>query len=336
MDRAFSKVEFGVGVNTISNLRNNFFISENATGIKGYLGLNSKDRQLPDNLDGVRPSNYRFNSEESKRYFKDSWNVDEVRSMPNTSIGFTTAQKIKAGENGNIGILFSLNQSSKFAFREGAKNQFLDNGGQSIVLNNKLNRKQYNFESESSALMGFGYKNRKTQINLNAIYLQSANNIIEDYFGYKNQQVQNEDIGFFRVNQLDISRFLDLQLTGSHKINDRQSIKAGGSYVLNDYQQPDRKIMEGSRQDNLGNILNDNQLLITYGGNNIIRQYLDVNSRFYGSAFGEYNIAFGEKGDRKDYPVQLSIGYNGFADLRRTSYRFIFGKPNGTAGQCKY
>ncbi|QQV01425.1 MULTISPECIES: outer membrane beta-barrel protein [Chryseobacterium] len=333
MDRAFSKVEFGVGVNTISNLRNNFFISENATGIKGYLGLNSKDRQLPDNLDGVRPSNYRFNSEESKRYFKDSWNVDEVRSMPNTSIGFTTAQKIKAGENGNIGILFSLNQSSKFAFREGAKNQFLDNGGQSIVLNNKLNRKQYNFESESSALMGFGYKNRKTQINLNAIYLQSANNIIEDYFGYKNQQVQNEDIGFFRVNQLDISRFLDLQLTGSHKINDRQSIKAGGSYVLNDYQQPDRKIMEGSRQDNLGNILNDNQLLITYGGNNIIRQYLDVNSRFYGSAFGEYNIAFGEKGDRKDYPVQLSIGYNGFADLRRTSYRFIFGKPNGTAGQ---
>ncbi|WP_312343445.1 outer membrane beta-barrel protein [Chryseobacterium binzhouense] len=333
MDRSFSKIEFSVGVNTISNFKDNFFVSENADGMKGYLGLNSKDRQLPDNLDGVRPSNYRFNSEESKRYFKDSWNVDEVKSMPNTSIGFTTAQKIKTGENGNIGILFSLNQSSKFAFREGAKNQFLDNGGQSIVLNNKLNRKQYNFESESSALMGFGYKNRKTQINLNAIYLQSANNIIEDYFGYKNQQVQNEDIGFFRVNQLDISRFLDLQLTGSHKINDRQSIKAGGSYVLNNYQQPDRKIMEGSRQDNQGNMLNDDQLLITYGGNNIIRQYLDVNSRFYGSAFGEYNIAFGEKGDRKDYPVQLSIGYNGFADLRRTSYRFIFGKPNGTAGQ---
>ncbi|WP_143883325.1 outer membrane beta-barrel protein [Chryseobacterium binzhouense] len=333
MDRSFSKIEFSVGVNTISNFKDNFFVSENADGMKGYLGLNSKDRQLPDNLDGLRPSNYRFNSEESKRYFKDSWNVDEVKSMPNTSIGFTTAQKIKTGENGNIGILFSLNQSSKFAFREGAKNQFLDNGGQSIVLNNKLNRKQYNFESESSALMGFGYKNRKTQINLNAIYLQSANNIIEDYFGYKNQQVQNEDIGFFRVNQLDISRFLDLQLTGSHKINDRQSIKAGGSYVLNNYQQPDRKIMEGSRQDNQGNMLNDDQLLITYGGNNIIRQYLDVNSRFYGSAFGEYNIAFGEKGDRKDYPVQLSIGYNGFADLRRTSYRFIFGKPNGTAGQ---
>lgn len=35
MDKAFSKVEFSVGVNTISNLRNNFYVSENAGGMKG-------------------------------------------------------------------------------------------------------------------------------------------------------------------------------------------------------------------------------------------------------------------------------------------------------------
>lgn len=331
MDRSFSKVEFSVGVNTISNFRDNFFVSENADGMKGYLGLNSRDRSLPENIDGVRPTNYRFTTEESQRYFKDNWNVDGIKSMPNTSIGFTTAQKIKAGESGNIGILFSLNQSSEYSFREGAKNQFLDNGGQTIVLNNKLQRKSYNFELESSALLGLGYKNRKTQVNLNAIYLQNANNIIEDFFGYKNQQTQNENIGFFRVNQLDVSKFLDLQLTASHKINDRHNVKAGASYVLNNYQQPDRKIMEGSRQDSQGNMLNDDQLLITYGGNNIIRQYLDVNSRFYGSAFGEYTVSLGEKGDRKEYPIQISVGYNGFADLRKTSYRFIFGNPVGSA-----
>lgn len=333
MDRAFSKIEFSVGVNTLSTFRNNFFVSENADGMKGYFGLNSRDRRFPENLDNIRPSNYRFSIDESQSYFKDNFNVDAIKSMPNTSIGFTTAQKIKAGESGNLGILFSLNQSSEFSFREGAKNQFLDNGGQTIVLNNKLQRKSYNYELESSALLGLGYKSRKTQINLNAIYLQNANNIVEDFFGYKNQQVQNEDIGFFRVNQLDISRFLDLQLTASHKINDRHNLKAGVSYVMNNYQQPDRKIMEGSRQDNQGNMLSDDQLLITYGGNNIIRQYLDVNSRFYGSAFGEYTVSLGEKGDKKDYPFQISLGYNGFADLRKTSYRFIFAYPNGTAGQ---
>lgn len=332
MDRSFSKVEFSVGVNTISNFKDSFFVSENADGMKGYLGLNSRDKRFPENIKNVRPTNYRFTAEESQKYFKDSFDVDAIKSMPNTSIGFTTAQKIKAGESGNIGILFSLNQSSEYSFREGAKNQFLDLG-QTIVLNNKLQRKSYNFELESSALLGLGYKNRKTQVNLNAIYLQNANNIIEDFFGYKNQQTQNENIGFFRVNQLDISKFLDLQLTASHKINDRHNVKAGASYVLNNYQQPDRKIMEGSRQDSQGNMLNDDQLLITYGGNNIIRQYLDVNSRFYGSAFGEYTVSLGEKGDKKEYPIQVSVGYNGFADLRKTSYRFIFGYPNGTAGQ---
>jgi outer membrane receptor protein involved in Fe transport len=332
IDKAFSKIEFGVGVNTLSTFRRGFKVSENADGFKGYLGLNSDDKQLPSSIENSRPSNYRFSANESLSQFKDTWNVDEVRSLPNTSIGFTTVQKMKVGETGTLGILFSLNQSSEYSYKEGAKNQFKDFGGV-INLNNDLQRKQYNYELESSALLGFGYKNKGTAINLNAMFLQNANNIIEDYYGYKNNQVQNRDIGFFRTNQQDLSRFLNIQLTGSQKLGERQQLKAGGSYVINNYNQPDRKILEGSRQDLNGNILPDNQLILAYGGNNIIRQYLDVNSRFYGSAYGEYSVFLGEKGDKKEYPMQLSVGYNGFADLRKTSYRFLFGKPNGTAGQ---
>jgi len=332
IDKAFTKVEFSVGVNTLSTFRDGFKVSEGTDGFKGYLGLNSRDKKLPSSIRDSRPSNYRFSGSESLSQFKDSWNVDNIKSLPNTSLGFTTVQKMKAGETGSLGILFSLNQSSEYSYKEGAKNQFKDFGGV-INLNNELSRKQYNFEIESSALLGLGYKNKGTAINLNAMYLQNVNNIIEDYYGYKNNQVQNRDIGFFRTNQQDLSRFLNLQLTASQKIGDRHQVKAGGSYVINNYQQPDRKILEGSRQDANGNMLPDNQLLLAYGGSNIIRQYLDVNSRFYGSAYGEYSVFLGEKGDRKDYPMQLSVGYNGFADLRKTSYRFIFGKPNGTAGQ---
>ncbi|MDH6250533.1 outer membrane receptor protein involved in Fe transport [Chryseobacterium sp. H1D6B] len=332
IDKSFSKIEFSIGVNTLSTFRDDFKISEGASGIKGYLGLNSEDKKLPSAIRDSRPNNYKFSASESLSQFKDSWNVDQVKSLPNTSIGFTTVQKMKAGESGSLGVLFSLNQSSEYSYKEGAKNQFKDFGGV-INLNNDLLRKQYNYEIESSALLGFAYKNRGTAVNLNAMYLQNVNNIIEDYYGYKNNQVQNKDVGFFRTNQQDLSRFLNIQLTGSQKIDDRQQVKAGGSYVINNYQQPDRKILEGSRQDLNGNNLPDNQLLLAYGGNNIIRQYLDVNSRFYGSAYGEYSIFLGEKGDKKDYPMQLSVGYNGFADLRKTSYRFLFGKPNGTAGQ---
>lgn len=333
IDKPFSKIEFSVGVNTLSTFRDNFKIAEGANGMTGYFGLNDKDRQLPDEVRDFRPSGYKFSADESLNSFKDSWNVDNVKSLPNTSIGFTTAQKLKTSENGTLGILFSLNQSTESSFKEGAKNQYKDFGNV-ILLNNLLNRKQYNYELESSALLGLGYKNKGTTVNLNAIYLQNATNIIEDYFGYKNNQVQNLNNGFFRTNQLDLSRFLDLQLTASQKINDRQQIKAGGSYVINNFSQPDRKIIEGSTIDGNGNQLSDDFLYTSYGSNNLIRQYLDVDSRFYGSAFGEYSIFLGDKDDRKDYPMQLSVGYNGFADLRKTSYRFIFGQAEGsTVGQ---
>ncbi|KFF18546.1 TonB-dependent receptor plug domain-containing protein [Chryseobacterium sp. JM1] len=328
IDKPFTKVEFSVGVNTLSTFRNNFKIAEGADGMEGYLGLNSKDRKLPDEIRNSRPDNYKFTPDQSLNSFKDSWNVNNVKSMPNTSIGFTTAQKVKMGETGNLGILFSLNQSSKFEYKDGANNQFRAQGENFIDNMNFLNRKQYNYETESSILLGLGYKNKGTNVNLNAIYLQNANNIIEDNYGYKDGQVFNKETGFFRTNQLDISRFLDLQLTASQKINARNQVKAGASYVLNNYSQPDRKIIDGNRADpSTGGILSDGYVQMRYGGNNLIRQYLDVDSRFYGSAFAEYQLSLGEKGDRKDYPIQIAVGYNGFSDFRKTSYRFIFGRP---------
>ncbi|MFP3592730.1 TonB-dependent receptor plug domain-containing protein [Chryseobacterium sp. SIMBA_038] len=330
IDKPFTKIEFSVGVNTLSTFRNNFKIAEGADGMNGYLGLNSRDRRLPSEIKNSRPNNYRFTADESLSSFKDSWNVDNVKTMPNTSIGFTTAQKVKMGGSGSLGVLFSLNQSNKFEYKDGANNQFRAQGQGSPIENmNYLNRKQYNYETESSVLLGLGYKNKGTNVNLNAIYLQNANNIIEDNFGYKDQRVQNINDGFFRTNQLDISRFLDLQLTASQKINDRNQIKAGASYVINNYSQPDRKIIEGNRSDptNNGQLLSDGYVQMNYGGNNLIRQYLDVDSRFYGSAFAEYQLSLGEKGDRKEYPIQIALGYNGFTDFRKTSYRFIFGRP---------
>lgn len=329
IDKTFSKIEFGIGINTESTFRNNFKIAEGALGIEGYLGLNSKDRQLPIQIRDKRANGYRFSAEESLNSFKNGWNVDNAKSLPNTSIGFTTVQKMKAGENGSLGFLFSLNQSTEYSYREGEKNQFKSNESE-VYVNNLLTRKQYNYETESSLLLGLAYKNGSgTNVNLNAIFLQNSNNIIEDYFGYKNQQVQN-GYGFFRTNQQDISKFLDLQLTASQKIGERHQLKAGASYVINNFEQPDRKIIEGSRQDGNGNLLSDDQLYFAYGSGNLIRQYLDVNSRFYGSAFGEYSVFLGEKAERKDYPFQISVGYNGFADLRKNSYRFIFGKPDAS------
>lgn len=313
-DKPFSKIEFGIGVNTLSTFRNNFKINPNANSIEGYVGLNSRDKQLPTEVNGYRPSSFNFNNVQSENSFGEGWNVDNIKSMPNTSIGFTTAQKFKIGETSNLGFLFSLNQGNTYEYIDGVKNQFRLNGN-SIDYNNNLNRKEYTYETESSVLLGLGFKNKGTAINLNGFFLQNSENLIQDYLGFRNGETNNQQ--FIRVNQQDISRFTDLQLTASQKINERHSVKAGASWVNNFYQQPDRKIMYG--QPGEGNDIN-----LSFGGNNLLRQYLDVNGKNYFSAFAEYALNLGEKGDKKDYPLQLAIGYNGFADVRNTSYRFIY------------
>ncbi len=313
-DKPFSKIEFGIGVNTLSTFRNNFKINPNANSIEGYVGLNSRDKQLPTEVNGYRPSSFNFNKVQSRNSFGEGWNVDNIKSLPNTSIGFTTAQKFKIGETSNLGFLFSLNQGNTYEYRDGVKNQFRLNGN-SIDYNNNLNRKEYTYETESSVLLGLGFKNKGTAINLNGFFLQNSENLIQDYVGFRNGETNNEQ--FIRVNQQDISRFTDLQLTASQKIDERHSVKAGVSWVNNFYQQPDRKIMYGQPG-------NGNDINLSFGGNNLLRQYLDVNGKNYFSAFAEYALNLGEKGDKKDYPLQVAIGYNGFADVRNTSYRFIY------------
>ena len=328
IDKAFSKVEFGIGVNTESTFRN-FKMAQGADGFGGYLGLNSNDRRLPSAVRNNRPDNYKFSKEQSLKDFKDSWNVDNVKSLPNTSIGFTTVQKVKAGESGSLGVLFFFFFASNYKYNEGQNNQIISNGSE-VIYSNELSQKEYNYNLESSALLGLAYKNKGTNIQLNSIYLQNVSNLIQDNLGYKNGETLNRDLTFFRTNQMDISRFLDLQLLASQKLNERHQIKVGGSYVINNYSQPDRKIMEGTRTDLNGKMLPEGQLRMSYGGNNLVRQYLDVDSKFYSSGFAEYTGFFGNKGERKEYPIQLSLGYNGFADIRKNSYRFIYGRPNPT------
>lgn len=317
-EKPFSKIEFSVGLNSVSSFRN-FKISENANTMRGYLGLNAENRKLPIEVRGYIPENYQFTKEESLHSFKDSWDVDNIKSLPNTSIGFTTAKKFEVGETSSLGLLLSINQGSSYEYRNGKKNQFRNLGANSIILYNNLNKTQYNYEIESSVLLGLGFKSKKTEINLNGIFLQNADNMIQDFVGYKGGMTQ--DSGFFRVNQLDISRFTDLQLTAVQKINDRNVFKAGASWVNNNFSQPDRKIFNGTP------LNSNNESEISFGANNFIRQYLDVNGKNYFSGYAEYNLNLGEKRE-KDYPFSIFLGYNGFFDKRSNSYRFIFGYNN--------
>lgn len=311
-EKSFTKIEMSLGVNTQNSFRKNFRISPNANTFNGYLGENYKDRLLPNQVKGIAPNNYIFNSNESQTAFKDTWNVDKITSMPNMGFGLTNSQVYKMKDGMKMMSLISLNHSSSYSYRQGQNNIFSENGN----YKNRLDKTSYSYVIETSALAGISFKSRKLTIDASAFYLQNADNNIEDQLGYRNDDRSNKE--FFRTNQLDISRFTDVQLLSSYKINDRNSIKVGGSWVQNQFQQPDRKIFFGNPR------ANSNELLMSYGGNNLIRQYLDVNGTNYFSALAEYTLKLGEMNEDKSYPLTFNIGYNGFKDFRSTSYRFIF------------
>ena len=311
-ENSFTKMDFSVGVNSISTFRNNFKINQNAYNMSGFIGLNAEDRQLPAEVNGYRPSGaYIPNTS-----FKDTWNVDNVKSLPNTSIGFTTSQRLKFKNGGNLGFLFNLTQGSEYNYKEGNDNTFDTNG----VYKNKLYKREYNYNIQSTALIGLSYKKAGTKVDLNGTFLQNSFNQIQDYDGYRDNK--DQDIMFFRTNQQDLSRLTDVQLLVSQKLGDRHQFKAGGSWVNNWFQQPDRKTFYGFRT-------GDNQLLMSYGGNNLIRQYLDLSGVNYFSAMAEYQVNLGKKQEDNYYPVTISAGYNGFADSRTMSYRFIYSTTTG-------
>lgn len=311
-ENSFTKLEFSVGVNSLSSFRNNFKISQNANTITGYAGLNSEDRQLPVEVNGYRPSGKTI----SNSSFKDTWNVDNVKSLPNTSFGITTSQRYKFENGSSLGFLFNLTQGTEYSYREGNDNTFDTNG----VYKNKLYKKEYNYNIQSTALLGLSYKLANTKIDLSGTFLQNSFNQIQDYDGYRDNK--DQDIMFFRTNQQDLSRLTDLQLIASQKISDRHQFKVGASWVNNWYQQPDRKTFYGFRT-------GEDQLLISYGGNNLIRQYLDLSGVNYFSGLAEYQLSLGKKQEDNYYPVTVSIGYNGFSDKRTMSYRFIYSATSG-------
>ena len=72
--------------------------------MSGFIGLNLMTDNSLTEVNGYRPSGaYIPNTS-----FKDTWNVDNAKSLPNTSIGFTTSQRLKFKNGGNLGFLLTL------------------------------------------------------------------------------------------------------------------------------------------------------------------------------------------------------------------------------------
>jgi outer membrane receptor protein involved in Fe transport len=309
-----TKLNVGFGYTTNNNLKN-FLLSDDATSTKGTFGLIGNDRELP-SVFGSVPSGKKLSPEEYNNAYGDkNWDIDETASPLNSSIGFLHSQKFNLEKERNISYIMSFNFDNKYVFREGVDRTF--NLGQGNYDNNLLTT-QYSYQTTFSGLAGLKYKTDRLNLNFISLFIQATESIIQDQLGYTNS-LANVTNNLIRGNQFEESRYWNTQLFGDYKLTEdgKHSIKAGGSYVKTGFQQPDRKFITGQK-------VSDTEINMSYGGNNLNRQYLDVNGNFYFSALAEYNLKFGNKQKQNN----LSVGYNNYLNDMQSSYRFFSGRRN--------
>jgi outer membrane receptor protein involved in Fe transport len=314
-----TKITIGTGYTTRNNL-NDFLIASDANDFGNYIGFPGSGRDLP-SVFGNTPRGAEVGGSQASA-LESGFNADETKSPLNTSFGVTHMNKFTVGKNQNtINYIFSTNYDNKYTIRQGADRTFFTES--SGLYDNNLRRTQYRFQTSASTLLGAQFKSDRTKLNFNALYIKATDNLIQEQVGYTGGAVQNFN-QYIRLNQYEESGYFNGQLFGTYDItaDQKHSVRAGVSFSNTEYSQPDRKFITG-------NLVGDNQVSLTYGGNNFLRQFLNVDGNQFISGLAEYNYKFGadEAGTTKH---KVSVGYNGFVGNFETSYRFVFGRPYGS------
>ncbi len=295
-----TKISYGVGYAKQNNFTD-FLIAYDANNNQTFFGFNGQDRALPKAF-GSSPAAVTYNK------FGSNWNVDEIKTPLNQSFGISNTGTISP----KFRYIFSMNFDNSYQIKKGFDRTFYQ--GQGIYDNNFV-KSEYTFDTQSSALAGVYFKTKKFNLNTVGLFIRNTKNTIKDQWGYTRNQVQNPN-QYIRLNQLDISNYFVGQVFGNYKFNDKNNFDYGFSYTKTTFDQPDRKFIDAIK-------INEQTYQTTYGGNHLIRQFLDIDNGYYFSGKLVYTRAFGNNQQHK-----ISAGYNGYASELNSIFRFVSGVPN--------
>ncbi|MES2485986.1 MAG: carboxypeptidase-like regulatory domain-containing protein, partial [Bacteroidota bacterium] len=317
--KAITKLSIGVGYTTNNNL-SDFKISSEAKSAKGIFGLSGSDRQMP-SIFGTTPSNQTLTGDQSLKAFKSGFDVSSYKSPLNSSIGFLHSDKFDFKDNSRITYLLSLNFDNSYTFRQGVDRTMQGGNNTEISYYNNFVTSDYRYRTNTSALVGANYKTDRLDLSFNTFYLRNTENSIRDQFGILDNLKSNPNV-LIRTNQLDQSDYLTAQLNGKYFLTEdqKQFLRAGASFSKTSYQQPDRKFFLGTKQ--------GDEITMNPGGNNLLRQYFDIDGNYYFSGLLEYGMKFGSEDSAKMH--QWTIGYNGNSTKTESSYRFVSASNGAT------
>jgi outer membrane receptor protein involved in Fe transport len=314
--KSVTKINIGTSYTVNSNLKT-FSLSKDADSAEGFFGLTADNRDLPALL-GDTPSSHVFTPTESLNSFQSGFDVSEIKSPLNTSIGLLHSEKFTLNDGKNFSYLFSINAENSFSIQEGVDRTFRY---QSTGIDYKTDfvTTDSHYKTALTGLLGLNYYTNSLKLTLNSLFIKTTDNLIKDQYGVANAETgTGANKTLIRTNQLDQSIYWNNQLVGEYALTEdkNQTIKAGISYAVTKYDQPDRKAFSGAKTPNDG-------ILASIAGNNFIKQYLEITGNTYLSGLAEYSLKFGGA----DKENKLTVGYNGNASDMESSYRFISPTP---------
>ena len=309
--KSITKFSIGAGYTTGNNL-SDFYTATNVNSTKGFFGFAGNDRDLP-SVFGSKPyPPVTVDRADAVNAFKSGFGIEKSQSPLNTSFGVLHAEKFNI-KSSKFSYLISLNFDNSYTYRTGVDRTL--QAGSQIQYANNFKKTTYDYKTNISSILGLNFSTSRLNLSANLLYLKSTDSQIQDQLGSQNAQT-NVSNYLIRTNQLDESDYLNGQLFGEYNLTSdkKHIIKGGVSLAKTGFNQPDRNSYTGSQE-------NENEVNVSYGGNNFLRQFLDVKSDLFSSAFLEYNFKFG-----KDH--KLSLGYNGNHNFTKSSYRFIITNKN--------
>lgn len=304
--KSITKFTIGTSFTTDNNMRD-FYTPTNSSSTQGFFGFNGSDRALPAAFGSTPSPKVTLSRKDAVNAFSNGFEIEKTTSPLNSSFGILHAEKFNI-KNNKLSYLISLNFDNSYQYRTGADRTL--QAGNSIEFSNNFQRTTYSYKTNISAILGLNYSTDRLNLSSNILYLKSTDSQIQDQLGYQNNQTDVRNY-LIRTNQLDESNFVNGQLFGEYFLtaNKNHSIKGGVSAAQTNYNQPDRNSYTGSQ-------VSENEINTSYGGNNFLRQFLDINSKLYTSAFMEYNFKFGKE-------HKLTVGYNGNHNFTTSEYRFV-------------
>lgn len=326
--KPITKISIGTGFTTQNNLSEFLISNDDALSTNGFFGFNGSDRNLP-SIFGKNASSKTLTGAESLQAFKSGFDVKKTKSPLNTSIGLLHSDRYTFKNNHKLGYLLSLNFDNAYIYRNGVERIFNNAIGGYNYKFDFFNSSEYKYRTSSTALLNLNYSATSfLKLSWNSFYIKSTENSIKDQFGYADLNANN-NLSLIRTNQLDKSDYFNNQLLGEIDFNKNKKnvLKVGGSYVLTKYSQPDRKSFSGVIDQN--NPIDAQTIITSIGGNNYVRQYLDIKGNYFVSGMAEFSKKFG-----KDDKYKATIGYNGNATDMKSDYRFVSpvndaSNPNG-------